>query len=178
MECAARTSADNAKTKAVIGSRHLRLRESGRSGRQEKFASGWHTARVYHSEKLRSISNCRRTAFSWASAGFAKNERMSRFLRFVLESRLEGRDADLKESIIALEVFGNRDYDPKQDSIVRTEASRLRSRLSEYYAAISGAAVIIELPKGAYVPVFRHLDSLPAVLFPNPLLRTPSHHPR
>jgi hypothetical protein len=44
------------------------------------------------------------------------------------------RDFD-EESLIALEVFGRRpDYDPRLDSIVRTEAARLRARLAEYYA--------------------------------------------
>src|SRR5262250_1931452 len=69
-----------------------------------------------------------------ASPGFVRNERLSRFLRFVLERHLEGRASELKESLLAIEIFGRPpDYDPKQDPIVRTEASRLRARLSEYY---------------------------------------------
>jgi TolB-like protein len=94
-----------------------------------------------------------------ASAKFARNERQSRFLRFVVERHLAGRDDELKESVIALEVFENRDYDPRQDSTVRTEAGRLRARLAEYYIG-EGAAdpVIIELPKGGYVPMVRHVD--------------------
>jgi hypothetical protein len=69
-----------------------------------------------------------------ASPGFVRNERMSRFLRFLAERHLEGNDAQLKESVVAVEVFGRRpDHDPAQDSIVRTEAGRLRSRLAEYY---------------------------------------------
>jgi TolB-like protein len=80
---------------------------------------------------------------------------MARLLRFVVERHLDGRDDALKESVIALEVFGNRDYDPKQDSIVRTEVARLRARLAEYYLR-EGAPdqVLIELPKGRYIPVF------------------------
>src|SRR5580658_10487044 len=97
-----------------------------------------------------------------ASANFARNERLSRFLRFVVERHLAGRDDELKESVIAMEVFGNRDYDPKQDSIVRTEAGRLRARLAEYYGGPgSGEPVIFELPKGGYVPVFRRLQKAP-----------------
>ena len=70
-----------------------------------------------------------------ASPGFARNERMSRFLRFVVEQQLEGRDSELKESVIGIEVFGRRPgFDPQQDSIVRSEAARLRARLAEYYA--------------------------------------------
>src|SRR5580692_1729114 len=95
-----------------------------------------------------------------ASAGFARNERLSRFLRFVVERHVEGRDSELKETVIAIEVFGRKpDYNPKQDAIVRTEAGRLRSRLGQYY---SGAGktdrLVIELPKGGYVPEFRKTE--------------------
>jgi TolB-like protein/Tfp pilus assembly protein PilF len=94
-----------------------------------------------------------------ASAGFSHSERLASFLRFVVERHLAGRDEELKESVIALEVFGNRDYDPKRDSIVRTEAGRVRARLAEYYLGEgSGDPVIIELPKGGYIPVFRRFS--------------------
>src|SRR5262245_7156084 len=85
---------------------------------------------------------------------------MSRFLRFVVERHLEGRDQELKESLIAIEVFGRLPgYDSKQDPIVRTEASRLRARLNEYYL-VQGKddPVVIELPKGGYVPVVRSTE--------------------
>jgi len=90
------------------------------------------------------------------SPGFARNERMSRFLRFLVERRLEGRDDELKESVIGVEVFGRRpDYDLRRDAIVRTEAGRLRARLSEYYLRKGNDnALVIELPKGGYVPAF------------------------
>jgi TolB-like protein len=95
-----------------------------------------------------------------ASPGFARNERLSRFLRFVVERHLEGRDQELKESLIAIEVFGRQPgYDSKQDPIVRTEASRLRARLSEYYLGQGkDDPVVIELPKGGYVPVVRSVE--------------------
>jgi adenylate cyclase len=91
------------------------------------------------------------------SPGFARNARMSQFLRFLVERHLEGRDDELKESLIAVGVFGRRpDYDPKLDSIVRTEATRLRARLTEYYAREGASSpVIIDVPKGGYIPVFR-----------------------
>jgi TolB-like protein/Flp pilus assembly protein TadD len=92
-----------------------------------------------------------------SSPGFSRNERLSRFLRFLVERHLEGRDSELKESLIAIEVFGRKpDYDPKLDAIVRTEAVRLRARLDRYYAGEGRAdPVIIELPKGGYTPRFR-----------------------
>ena len=92
-----------------------------------------------------------------SSPGFLRSERLSRFLRFVVESHLGDPNADLKESLIATEIYGRkRDYDPKQDSIVRTEAARLRAKLLEYYSGAGATApVIIELPKGGYSPEFR-----------------------
>jgi len=95
-----------------------------------------------------------------AGAGFARNARMSRFLTFLVDRHLEGRDEELKESLIAYEVFGRRpDYDPKRDSIVRTEAARLRGRLAEHYAGAGRqSSVIVGIPKGTYVPVFRYRE--------------------
>jgi TolB-like protein len=92
-----------------------------------------------------------------ASPGFARNERLSRFLRFVVERRLEGRGEELKESLIGIEVFGRPPgFDSNRDSIVRTEAARLRARLNEYYLNGGSAdPLVIELPKGSYVPTFR-----------------------
>jgi hypothetical protein len=94
------------------------------------------------------------------SPAFTRNERMTRFLRFVVERHLDRRDDELKESVIGVEVFGRRpDYNPKQDAIVRTEASRLRLRLGEYYNSEGKTdTVVIELPKGGYVPVIRPVE--------------------
>ena len=40
-----------------------------------------------------------------ASAAFAEAERASRFLRFVVNRALEGRTAEINESVIAVEVL-------------------------------------------------------------------------
>src|SRR5215831_21313349 len=68
------------------------------------------------------------------SASFASSPRMHRFLKYVVDTTLEGKGALIKEYVIALEVFDKPDaYDPREDSTVRTEASKLRARLSRYY---------------------------------------------
>jgi TolB-like protein/Tfp pilus assembly protein PilF len=92
-----------------------------------------------------------------ASETFRKSERMSRFLRFVVEQSLAGRADELKEYTIGIEVFDRgRSYNPQTDSVVRVEAGRLRSKLRDYYGSEGqDDAVIIELPKGSYVPVFQ-----------------------
>src|SRR5215469_16308920 len=96
-----------------------------------------------------------------ASPGFARNERLSRFLRFIAQEELNGRGSELKESLIGVEVFGRKPgFDPKQDSTVRSEAAKLRARLAEYYdSEVKDDALIIELPKGGYVPRFRRNES-------------------
>ncbi len=98
-----------------------------------------------------------------ASPRFARNERMSRFLRFVANRYLEGENGHLKESVIAVEVFGRRpDHDPSRDSIVRTEAGRLRARLAEYYLGEGkDDEIVIELPKGGYTPAFHRRATKP-----------------
>src|SRR5215472_15243545 len=93
-----------------------------------------------------------------SSAGFVRNERLSRFLRFVVQQALDGKTNEIKESLVGIEVFGRAPgYDTRSDSVVRTEAAKLRTRLTEYYAG-DGASdpVLIELPKGGYTPVFHH----------------------
>ena len=89
-----------------------------------------------------------------SSASFARSDRLSKLLRFLVERHIEGRDDELKESLIGVEVFGRRpDYDPKLDSTVRTEAVRLRARLNKYYSTEGTQdPLVIELPKGGYVP--------------------------
>ena len=82
---------------------------------------------------------------------------LMRLLTFVVEAALNGEAGDLKETTIGVYVFGRQaDYDPKVDTIVRSQAWRLRAKLDTYYAT-EGAEdrVIVSLPKGHYFPVFQ-----------------------
>lgn len=90
-----------------------------------------------------------------SSAPFRGSARHRALLRHLVERTLEGDLAALKESVIAVQVFGRSAaaFDPRQDTIVRVEARRLRRRLADYYRG-SGrdAAWRITLPVGGYVP--------------------------
>jgi TolB-like protein len=91
-----------------------------------------------------------------ASDEFVNADRMSAFLRYVVERALAGDGDQIKEYAIGVDVFGrNGDYDPRLDSIVRVEARRLRAKVDEYYA-VRGCAdpVIIRMRRGSYVPSF------------------------
>jgi hypothetical protein len=95
------------------------------------------------------------------SAKFSESAQLSRFLRYVVESRLANDGQRLKESVIGVSVFRRAvGYDTKADPIVRVEARRLRSRLEQYYDE-NGAAdpVRISLPKGGYSPEFEAVGS-------------------
>jgi hypothetical protein len=83
-------------------------------------------------------------------------QRLMQLLTFVVGSTLKGEAEHLKETTIGVSVFGRSpDYDPKADTIVRSQAWRLRSKLRKYYSS-EGAAdpIIIDIPVGHYVPVF------------------------
>jgi TolB-like protein/Tfp pilus assembly protein PilF len=92
-----------------------------------------------------------------ASRQFTRSERLCRFLRFCVERTLLEKGDQLKEQLVGVEVFDRKgDYDPRTDPIVRVEAMRLRSKLKAYYTSVGRPdCILIELPKGAYVPSFR-----------------------
>ncbi len=96
-----------------------------------------------------------------ASGTFRQVDRLKRFLRFVATEALQGRGDQLKEYVIGVQVFDkNTSFDPRADPIVRVQARRLRTRLARYYRD-EGAddAVVLDLPKGGYAPVFRPRDA-------------------
>ncbi|HEY1496348.1 MAG TPA: hypothetical protein VGF49_17470 [Candidatus Solibacter sp.] len=88
---------------------------------------------------------------------FARSARTRDFLAYVSNRYLENPAADVHEQEIGCAVFGRQvDYDTSADNIVRVNASQLRKKLEVYFAT-EGAAepLVILLPKGQYVPVFR-----------------------
>jgi Tfp pilus assembly protein PilF len=90
------------------------------------------------------------------SASFRHSPRHRALLRHLVERALAEDLASLKETVIAVEVFGRpvASFDPRLDTIVRVEARRLRSRLVAYYAGEGrDTPVRIELPVGSYVPL-------------------------
>lgn len=101
------------------------------------------------------------------SGRFASSGRLPQFLQHIVEVALAGQNERLKGPVLAVELFqrGN-EFDPRLDPIVRVEARRLRTRLEEYYSG-EGAhhAIRIEIPRGAYVPVFLEMNPVPRKAF-------------
>jgi hypothetical protein len=92
-----------------------------------------------------------------ASSAFSNAPRAQQFLRFVVEETLAGRASDIREPVVAAQVFNlGSSFDRRKSSIVRAEATHVRRRLRDYYtdAGVSDS-VIIDLPRGGYVPFVR-----------------------
>jgi len=91
-----------------------------------------------------------------SSSVFRRAERSSALLRFIVEETLNGHTDRLKEYTLGAEALARGEsFDPRTDPVVRAEASRLRTRLEQYYETVGGNdPVLVTLPKGAYVPQF------------------------
>ena len=91
-----------------------------------------------------------------SSSEFSSVFQLRSFLNYVVSKAIADRPDEVKGYTIAVEALG-RDvsFNPVTDPIVRVEAARLRRRLAKYYSG-SGKSdpIVIEIPKGSYVPVF------------------------
>jgi TolB-like protein/tetratricopeptide (TPR) repeat protein len=89
-------------------------------------------------------------------AAFEATDRMRAILVYVVEEALAGRSDHIKAFTIALDALGrDASFDAHSDPLVRIEAGHLRRALERYYhVAGSADPIVIEIPKGAYVPKF------------------------
>jgi len=92
-----------------------------------------------------------------ASKAFASSGKIRRFLEFAVEHAIHSGQESLKEIIIGNELYAtNGEFDPRLSAVVRVDATRLRSKLREYYGTEGLVDPLqIDLPKGTYSPVFR-----------------------
>lgn len=114
-----------------------------------------------------------------ANRRFVASGRGAKFLQYVVERTLAGCGDEIKEVIIAMEVYGRTsDYNPKIDSVVRVEATRLRAKLKSYYDE-EGAfdPVRISIPKGRYTVTFERNEPPAAEQTVSPELTSPVFGP-
>lgn len=99
-----------------------------------------------------------------SSPQFRRAAKLREFLIYVVEQTLKSPGASLNEHQIGRAVFGRaEDYSPSEDNVVRAHARQLRVKLSEYFSA-SGKdePLVLEIPKGSYLPVFSPRACVPA----------------
>ena len=91
----------------------------------------------------------------------ASSPRQQALLRHIVIETLEDRGDRLKEFSLAVDVFGRAStFDPRVDSIVRVQASRLRAQLAEYYAKDGAAETArIDIPAGGYLATFSRVTA-------------------
>jgi hypothetical protein len=102
-----------------------------------------HLDRILNSEALRKAPN------------------LCHLLDYVVTKWAEGNAHHIKESVIAIEVFGRRaDFDGRIDNIVRVQAHRLRKLLETYYAEEGRHEPLrLCIPRGSYVPQVAFAES-------------------
>jgi hypothetical protein len=84
--------------------------------------------------------------------------KLREFFFYVVDCALREAPEEATEQQIGVHVFHRRPgYNSGDDSIVRSQARLLRAKLTAYFAGEGlHEPVFIEIPKGQYLPVFRH----------------------
>jgi hypothetical protein len=92
------------------------------------------------------------------SRALQNSESLKALLHYIASRVIEGKDSQIKEYTIAVEVFGRgKDFNASIDSLVRVQAKRLREKLKEYYQTEGKSdKVVIDIPKGRYNTVFSY----------------------
>ncbi len=114
-----------------------------------------------------------------ASGQFRTSQRLREFLLYIAQCALNEAPESATEQQIGMHVFQRpAGYNSSEDSIVRTHARLLRQKLAEYFST-EGAEepIIVEVPKGHYLPIFRARQSDPP-LAPFPLPAEPAPSPQ
>lgn len=95
-----------------------------------------------------------------SAPAFKSSRILSAFLGYIIAETLAGREEEIKEYTIGLNVLSRTgDFNPQLDPIVRIHAGRLRRTLKEYYHETGMNDFIrIEIPKGNYIPIFHSQD--------------------
>ena len=98
-----------------------------------------------------------------STTDFKKAYRLRQLLEHLINKHLAGEEGDLKGYNLGLDVFDKgKDFDPDTDTIVRVQMVRLRRMLEHYYLTDGkDEPIIIEIPKGRYIPAYRKKPDLP-----------------
>jgi len=88
------------------------------------------------------------------SGALGAGERMHALLRYIVREELGGRSDRIKSFRIATEALGRgQRFDPRSDSIVEAEMTRLRKSLEHYNATLGAADPIrLTIPEGSSKP--------------------------
>ena len=111
------------------------------------------------------------------SSALQGSESLCRLMRYLANRAIRAPGSAIREHEIAAQVFGrSAAFDPRIDSTVRVNVSRLRAKLIDFFNG-PGAddQIAIELPKGSYTLVFhsRPVELEPKIMV-RPAVETPA----
>ena len=94
------------------------------------------------------------------------SEGQGRLLSYLAEKSISGEADDLKEYVVGVDAFGKPpSYDPRQESVVRTQVARLRQKLADYYNTEgTDDPILVDLPKGGFKMNFEERPPAPEAL--------------
>lgn len=94
---------------------------------------------------------------------FSTADSLRNLLTYLVNQTVERPGEPIREAQIAAAVFNKTEsFDPRQDSTVRVQTSRLRTKLSEYYLAAGRTDTwILDVPKGSYAVTIRERELPP-----------------
>src|SRR6185437_6134262 len=95
-----------------------------------------------------------------ASQHLKSSARLREFLFYIAECAIREAPEDATEQQIGVRIFHRTPgYNSSEDSIVRTHARLLRQKLASYFAEEGlQEKLVVEIPKGHYLPVFQTRD--------------------
>ncbi len=113
------------------------------------------------------------------SRSIGRSPLLSEFLLYVCDRHIRDKASDLTEQRIGVKVFGRTEgYNSNDDNIVRNYARTLRKRVDEYFATEGRHEDLkLEIPRGAYIPVFYSRAQEEAVQHEEPRTFTVSSAP-
>ncbi|MBO0801235.1 MAG: hypothetical protein J2P31_20640, partial [Blastocatellia bacterium] len=113
------------------------------------------------------------------SKTFSGCETSQHILRFIVEKSIAERIDEIKEYTIATEVLGRpKEFNSKDDNIVRVQVHRLRKKIDEYYKGEGARDPIqIFIPRGHYYPQYLKPQFDPQPLSPQPAQEAASSGP-
>lgn len=106
-----------------------------------------------------------------SSAQLKRATRLKELLFYVGQRSLKEGCDQIHEQEIGAKVFGRENsYDTSIDNIVRTNVSDLRKRIEAYFNTEGiHESVIMEIPRGSYIPVFRNRQVEPQAVAESPI---------
>jgi hypothetical protein len=108
------------------------------------------------------------------------SRRLQQLFAYLCDRALRAPEDHVSEDQIGVAVFDRLSgYDTSVDTIVRVQVSQLRRKLEHYFLADGrDEPIVIDLPKGSYLPLFRSRVEEPVVLPSTPAEPTAGVAPR